>query len=385
MKSSRILIVDDESAIRTPLFRLFDRKGHQVLTASKIEEAKLISQSENKINLAIVDLNLPDGDGIELMTWLKANTPNCQVIILTGANTIENAIKATQKGAFHFVSKPVNLEELSAIADKALLQEKLVSENAQLRVELLRKQKSDNIIGHSENIRSVISLVERVADTDSTILITGESGTGKELIARAVHQNSSRADQPFIAINCGAIPGELLESEFFGHIKGAFTGAISNRVGRFEMADGGTIFLDEIGDLDPALQVKLLRVLQERNFEPVGSTKTISVDVRIVAATNKNLENLVNAGKFREDLYYRLNVIPIAIPSLKERISDIPLLIQHFIEQFNRSKNRKLAGMSTQAMDALTLYNWPGNIRELENLIERLAILKGQGIVHSRT
>jgi len=358
---------------------MFDRKGLQVLTANKGEEAKLMIQGEQALDLALVDLNLPDANGIELMEVIKTTHPECQVIILTGHGTIESAVLATQKGAYHFIAKPFSMEELMGLAEKALDHKKLKTENHQLRHALHKKYHFDQIIGESDQIKSVLNLIERVADSDSTVLITGESGTGKELVARAIHYNSDRADSPFIAINCGAIPTELLESELFGHVKGAFTGAISNRVGRFELADGGTIFLDEIGDLEPALQVKILRALQERSFEPVGGTKTISVNVRVIAATNKNLEEQVRAGKFREDLFYRLNVIPIMIPALRERKVDVPLLFSHFIEQFNKGKGKKLTGISDEALQCLIDYSWPGNIRELENLVERITILKGHG------
>lgn len=381
MRSQRVLILDDESSLRTALFRVLDRKGLNVITANKIEEAKILCQGDTPIDLAIVDLNLPDGDGIEFMSHLKSINPACEVIILTGHATIESAIRATQKGAFHFVTKPFNLEELMSLIEKALTHKKLQQENQQLRSELNKKYKFDQIVGNSEQIQNVLRLVERVADSDSTVLVHGESGTGKELIARAIHYNSPRSTGPFIPINCGAIPAELLESELFGHIKGAFTGAIANRVGRFELADGGTLFLDEIGDLDPSLQVKLLRALQERKFEPVGSTKTVSVNVRVIAATNVNLEEAVDNGRFREDLFYRLNVIPITVPPLRERKSDIPLLLTHFIDIFNRSKNRGLTGINSDALESLINYAWPGNIRELENLVERLTILKGQGQV----
>jgi DNA-binding NtrC family response regulator len=379
MRSPRILIVDDESTLRTALFRVLDKKGYSVVTANRAEEAKLLSQGGNPIDLALVDMNLPDGDGIDFMIELKQMMPDCEVIILTGHGTIESAVRATQKGAFHFITKPFNMDELISLTEKALTHKKLQQENNQLRTELNKKYQFDQIVGQSEQIKNVLSLVERVADSDSTVLVTGESGTGKELIARAVHYNSPRSQQPFVAINCGAIPSELLESELFGHVKGAFTGAIANRIGRFELADGGTIFLDEIGDLQPALQVKLLRVLQERSFEPVGGTKNIQVNVRVIAATNKNLEDLVEGGRFREDLYYRLNVIPVYVPALRERKTDIPLLFAHFMEQFNRTKQRKLSGISAEAIDSLLNYPWPGNIRELENLVERLAILKGFG------
>jgi DNA-binding NtrC family response regulator len=379
MGSSRVLIVDDESSLRTALFRVFDRKGLSVVTASKIEEAKLLTQGSLGFDLALVDLNLPDGDGIEFMSTLKSQFPSCQVIILTGHGSIESAVRATQNGAFHFITKPFNMDELMSLSERALTQKKLQQENLQLRTELQKKRQFEQIIGTSDSIQSVLRMIEKVSDSDSTILVTGESGTGKELVARAIHANSPRLNQPFIAINCGAIPGELLESELFGHVKGAFTGAISNRVGRFELADGGTIFLDEIGDLEPALQVKLLRVLQERSFEPVGGTKSIQVNVRVIAATNKNLEEAVSQGKFREDLFYRLNVIPLVIPALRERRSDVPILLKHFVEIFNKNKHRSLTGFSDASLDSLATYNWPGNIRELENLVERLAILKGSG------
>jgi DNA-binding NtrC family response regulator len=381
MRTQRVLILDDESSLRTALFRVLDRKGLNVITANKIEEAKILCQGDTHIDLAIVDLNLPDGDGIEFMSYLRALNPATEVIILTGHATIESAIRATQKGAFHFVTKPFNLEELMSLIDKALTHKKLQQENQQLRSELNKKYKFDQIIGNSEQIQNVLRLIERVSDSDSTILVTGESGTGKELIARAIHYNSPRATGPFIPINCGAIPAELLESELFGHMKGAFTGAIANRVGRFELADGGTIFLDEIGDLQPSLQVKLLRALQERSFEPVGSTKTVNVNVRVIAATNINLEEAVEMGQFREDLFYRLNVIPLVVPALRDRKTDIPLLMNHFIDVFNKSKNRGLTGITADALDCLMNYSWPGNIRELENLVERMTILKGQGQV----
>ncbi|MGE3757661.1 MAG: sigma-54-dependent transcriptional regulator, partial [Pseudobdellovibrionaceae bacterium] len=383
MRSQRILIVDDESTLRTALFRVLDRKGYKVITASKIEEAHILSQGDQSPDLALVDLNLPDGDGIEFMSKLKAAHPQVEVIILTGHGTIESAVRATQKGAFHFITKPCNMDELLSLVEKALAHKQLQIENQQLRSELHKKYQFNQIVGQSDELKKVLELVERVGDTDSTVLIQGESGTGKELVAKAIHYNSNRATGPFIPINCGAIPSELLESELFGHVKGAFTGALNNRVGRFELADGGTIFLDEIGDMEPQLQVKLLRVLQERSFEPVGSTKTLQVNVKVIAATNVNLEDAVAAGRFREDLFYRLNVIPLQIPPLKERRTDIPLLFNHFRETFNRTKGRSISGISVEAMKCLSNYSWPGNIRELENLVERLCILKGHGNIET--
>lgn len=381
MQDQRVLIVDDEASLRTALFRALDRKGYQVITSASVKEAETISQSDKALDLAIVDLRLPDGDGIELMSKLRSIHPNIQVIILTGHASIENAVEATRNGAFHFVTKPCNLDEILSLVERALTHTQLTKENQHLRNALNMKYRFENIVGQSEAITSVLNIVERVAQTDSTVLIMGESGTGKELIAKALHYNSNRSQEPFIPVNCGAIPAELLESELFGHVKGAFTGAIANRTGRFELAQDGTLFLDEIGELSPSLQVKLLRVLQERSFEPVGGTKTIPANVRVIAATNVDLEKAVEQGKFREDLFYRLNVIPIRVPSLRERKSDIPLLLHHFIETFNRTRGRQLKGVAPDAMEMLINYAWPGNIRELENLVERLSILKGPGIV----
>tara|TARA_Y100001935_G_scaffold255181_1_gene266957 strand:- start:2860 stop:4257 length:1398 start_codon:yes stop_codon:yes gene_type:complete len=381
MQSQRILIVDDEASLRTALFRALDRKGFQVVTASTIKEAENFSQSEKPVDLALVDLRLPDGNGMDFMTGLKAKWPESQVIILTGHGSVETAVEATQKGAFHFVMKPCNLDEILTLVDRALNQSHLQKENVRLKSALHKKYQFENIVGQSDQITNVLEVIEKVASSDSTVLITGESGTGKELIARAIHFNSQRMNNPFVPINCGAIPADLLESELFGHVKGSFTGAIANRTGRFEMADSGTLFLDEIGDMNPNLQVKILRVLQERCFEPVGSAKTVKSNVRVVAATNIDLEKAVAEGRFREDLYYRLNVIPVRVPSLRERKSDIPLLIHHFIEQFNRTRQRSLKGIAPEALQLLVNYAWPGNIRELENLVERLTILKGAGVV----
>ena len=381
MQGPRILNVDDEASLRSALFRAFDRKGFQVLTASSVREAETISQSDNLISIALVDLRLPDGDGLQLMEKLKEPHKGCQVIIFTGFGSIETAVQATQRGAFHFVTKPFNLEEILSLVEKALVQRQLETQNRQLKSALHNKYRFDSIIGKSEEINRVLDLVGRVADSDSNVLVTGESGTGKELIAKAIHYNSDRSMKAFVPINCGAIPKDLLESELFGHVKGAFTGAVANRPGRFEAAEGGTIFLDEIGDMDVSLQVKLLRVLQERKFEPVGSTKSVSTNIRIIAATNIDLEKAVEEGRFREDLYYRLNVIPITVPALRNRRTDIPLLLNHFIDKYSKDSSRGLDGISEPALEALCNYPWPGNIRELENLIERLSILKGSGSI----
>ncbi len=381
MQERRLLIVEDDSNLRTALFRLLTRKNYTVVTAQSKSEASQFFQTSTKFDLALIDLQLPDGNGLDLINEIKKTQTDCEFIVLTGFGTIDLAIQATRLGAYHFLTKPFNIEELASLIEKALLHGQIVEENRQLKSQLQGKYKFDNIVGQSEKILEVLELVEKVAASDSTILIKGESGTGKELIAKAIHYNSPRATKRLIPVNCGAIPSELLESELFGHIKGAFTGAISNRIGRFELANEGTLFLDEIGEMSPSLQVKLLRAIQERQFEAVGSTKTTHVDVRIIAATNIDLERAVMEGRFREDLYYRLNVIPLYIPALKERRDDIPTLVHHFIQIFNRTKSKNIEGVSPEAMDLLFHHTWNGNVRELENLIERLAIIKGSGIV----
>jgi len=372
MQAPRILVVDDDTSLRTALFRALDRKGYQVITAASKTEALQLGQSERPADLVLCDLRLPDGDGIDFMTEFKRVNPGTLFIVLTGFGTIDAAVRATKGGAEHFITKPFELDEVISLVEKTLSHKRLEQENVNLRSALHKKYRFDNIIGQSQSITRVLEMIERVATSDSTVLITGESGTGKELVAKAIHYNSLRSTKPFVPINCGAIPGELLESELFGHIKGAFTGAVSNRVGRFELAEGGTVFFDEIGDMSPHLQVKLLRVLQERKYEPVGSAKTFASDVRIIAATNVNLETAVRDGRFREDLFYRLNVIPMHIPAL---------LFHYFMDLFNEGKKEKLMGVTPDAMDFLAKYPWPGNIRELENLVERLAILKGGGMV----
>jgi DNA-binding NtrC family response regulator len=384
MQRARILIVDDESSIRMALFRALEKRGHQILTASTLAEAETLAGTEMTLDVLLVDVRLPDGNGMEFMERLQKNHPLCQAIVLTGFGTIKDAVEATKRGAFHYLTKPFNIDELLTMVDKTLEHKKLQTENKVLKSQLQEKYRFDNIIGRSPEICAVFDLIERVADSDSTILITGESGTGKELVARAVHYNSHRADKLMVPVNCGAIPEELLESELFGHVKGAFTGALTSRQGRFEVAHSGTIFLDEIGDMSPSLQVKILRVLQEQKFEPVGSAKTTEVDVRVIAATHKDLDVAVKDKSFREDLFYRLNVIPIRIPALRDRKSDIPLLIHHFLKHFNDTKRRDINGIHPEAMDLLTTYSWPGNVRELENLIERMVIIKGHGIIEVR-
>ena len=376
-----VLVVDDEQTLRSALFRIFSRRKYNVVTACSIREAECFISSNSELQLAIIDIKLPDGNGLELVARIRKKFPNIPVLVLTGFSSVDVAVRAIKLGAYHFITKPFNVEELISITNKALSHRKLLVENTELKSKLKDRYRFHNIIGKSEAIQNVMAMIDKVADTNSTVLISGESGTGKELIAKAIHYNSLRSNRAFVPINCAAIPSELLESELFGHVKGAFTGAVNSRQGRFEMANKGTLFLDEIGDLSPSLQVKLLRVLQEKRFEPVGSDTTIESDVRILAATNIDLKEAVKQGKFREDLFYRLNVIPIKIPSLRERSMDIPLLLDYFIKKFNRNKGIHIQGVEPKALDKLVRHSWPGNIRELENFIERISILRKQGAI----
>jgi DNA-binding NtrC family response regulator len=377
---ARVLIVDDDPVILEVIGDILKKNGYEVVAAPN--GAAGIRELERKyFDLVLTDLVMPDVDGIEVLNHVVSTTPKAICIILTGHGTIKSSVEAIKKGAFDYITKPITGDELLVVIEKALKFRNLEEENIRLKKELQQTYGYDNLVGTSNAIKNIYDLIEKVADTDGTVLISGASGTGKELIARAIHYNSSRCDRPLVVINCGAIPEELLESELFGHEKGAFTGAYKSRIGRFEMANGGTIFLDEIGEMSPALQVKLLRVLQEKKFERVGGTKTIHVDVRIIAATNKNLTTAINKGKFREDLYYRLNVIPMKVPPLKQRKSDIPLLIDHFLKKFQKGAKKKITDFSPEAMDAMLKYDWPGNVREVENVIKRLTILCDDEVV----
>jgi DNA-binding NtrC family response regulator len=375
---ANILIVDDEASIRKALEKFLTGLGYGTFPASSGEEALKLAEEE-AIDLALIDLVMPGMDGVELIRKIKQHDSTIMCIVMTAFGTITSAVDAMKSGAYHYLTKPFELDDISSIIATALEHKNLKEENRLLKQQLKTKYHFENIVGNSSEMDGVFELVEKVADTDSTVLILGESGTGKELIARAIHYNSRRSTMPLITVNCAAIPEELLETELFGHIKGSFTGAHATKVGKFDAANGGTIFLDEIGDMSPKLQVKILRVLQERRFEPVGSTKTHEVDVRIITATNRDLEEEVKQKRFREDLFYRLNVIPIRIPPLRERKSDIPILVQHFIQKFNKENGRHVEGFSRGAMNVAASYNWPGNVRELENAIERLVILKPGG------
>ena len=371
-----ILVVDDEADLRQVIVELLTLEGFQVDAAGTAEEAgeKL---SRTAYDVLVTDLMLPGKSGVELMEETLARFPETIVIMMTGYGTIETAVEAMKKGAYDYLSKPFKLIELPVMIRKGLKESRLRFENQYLRKQLRDKYSFNNIIGTGPAMNRIFELVETIAGLTSTVLIEGETGTGKELIAKAIHFNSPRRDQKLVSINCGAIPENLLESELFGHTKGAFTGALQTRIGRFEQANNGTIFLDEIGNMPLSLQVKLLRVLQEREFERVGGSSTIKVDVRIIAATSANLDRMVADGTFREDLYYRLNVIPINLPPLRERREDIPLLVQAFVGQFCERHKLELKSVSPQVMKALMAYDWPGNVRQLENVVERMVALSG--------
>lgn len=380
MSQMHVLVIDDDPAVREILYETLVQEGYAVSIAA--DGAAGIQAAKNApVQIVVTDLQLPDIDGLAVIDRLAGIDAKIIPIMMTGFGTIETAVRAMKSGAFDFVTKPFDPETVAVIVRKAVEFYRLRQENHLLRKTVRDQYQLEQLVGVSEPIRQVLDFVRKVADSDSTVMIQGESGTGKELVARMLHFNSLRRDRPLVPVNCGAIPETLLESELFGHEKGAFTGATHTRMGRFEMANGGTIFLDEIGEMSLPLQVKLLRVLQERAFERVGGNRTIQVDVRIVAATNQDLDALVEEKRFRPDLFYRLHVIPIVIPPLRERRSDIPLLIDHFLARFNQTKHTAISGIEPDAMRVLTSYDWPGNIRELENMVERLVVLKKQGVL----
>lgn len=372
-----ILIVDDELNIRQGLGAAVEMEGYEVLLASDGSEAWEILKKE-VIDLVITDLRMPGLDGNELLKKVYTSYPTIPVIVLTGHGTIEEAVKAMQNGAVDFLTKPVNLEHLFVLIRKSLSSRDIVQRNVELEKEvekLKNKNSFTHIVGKSLKIQKLINTIEQIAPTKASVLITGESGVGKELVADAIVKNSDRKDKPFVKVHCAALNSNLLESELFGHVKGAFTSAVSDRKGRFEQADGGTIFLDEIGEIDQSTQIKLLRVLQEREFEKVGGEKTLKVDVRIIAATNRNLEKEIENGNFREDLYYRLNVVNLTVPPLRERKEDIILLCSNFLQQFSEENNKNITGFSEEAKNAIYGYNWPGNIRELRNCVESSVVM----------
>jgi nitrogen regulation protein NR(I) len=377
----RILVIEDDEAVRDVLRSFLGQKGFEVTLAQNGETGLDLLRAE-KFDLIFTDLVMPGISGMEVLKEVVSSKIAVPIVVMTAFGTVQTAVEAMRIGAFDYITKPFNLDELMIVLDKAFSVAKLQKENLMLKMQLKKKYNFRGLIGDAPPMQAVYELIEKIADTDSTVLITGESGTGKELIAKTIHYNNlSRAGGPFVPLNCAAIPKDLLESELFGHEKGAFTGAINTRIGRFELAHGGTLFLDEVGELDPSLQVKLLRILQEREFERVGGVKTIKVDVRILAATNKDLENVTKEGKFREDLFYRLNVIPLHLPPLRQRVEDITLLTAHFIQEFCQKRKREAFTFSSDAMHCLLKYQWPGNVRELENLIERLTILVSNKVV----
>jgi two-component system response regulator AtoC len=383
---TRVLIVDDDPIVADSLAEFLRREGHEPATALNAAEAlELLAKAEREaagadqpprpFGVMICDVSLPGMDGIELLRRVGKSHPGTVVVMLTGYGTIESAVEALRIGAVDYLTKPVVDAELRLSLERALRQQALVAENRVLRSRLDTRFGLDNILGSDRRMLKVFELVQAVAPSRTTVLMTGESGTGKSLIAHAIHHRSPRRDKPFVELACGSIPETLLESELFGHVKGAFTGAHADKVGRFLAADHGTIFLDEINSASPGMQLKLLRVLQERKFEPVGSTQTVEVDVRVVLASNQPLEDLVAKGLFRQDLYYRINVVKIELAPLRDRIADIPLLVDHFLRHYSKELGRQLAGFSPEAMDALRRYSYPGNVRELQNIVERAAVL----------
>jgi len=378
MKQSKILIAEDNELNRDNLMQLLTEQGHTVKTVCDGREG-IEAFLEDKFDLVITDLRMPNVDGLEFLKYIKNSNRDNLVIMITGYGTINSAVESMKLGAFDFITKPIKEDLVKLSVNRAMSFAQLRDENISLKEHLKERQNFDKMIGYSDCMKKVFDIINKVSASDSTILIDGESGTGKELVARAIHFKSDRCNQPMISVNCGAIPEDLLESELFGHEKGAFTGAIRSRLGRFELAQGGTIFLDEIGDMSPALQVKVLRVIQEKQFERIGGIKTINADVRIITATNQNLEKAVAEKRFREDLFYRINVIPIHLPALRERGSDILILANHFLTNFNKLKKKNVKRIAPDAVNYFKQYPWPGNVRELQNLIEMIVVMKEEG------
>jgi len=380
MEKKVILIVEDDPTVGESLRLLLKKKGHEILLASNGKEALQLFRHK-VVDLVITDVVMPRMDGIELLEAVKGLRPETEVIVISAQGTIEKAVQAMKLGAFDFIEKPINPRVISLLVERALEKQTLILQNRDLRSRLEDKFHFKNIIGRSEKMVKIFELIHHIAPYDSSVLIIGESGTGKELIANAIHYNSPRASMPCIKVSCASLSEGIIESELFGHEKGAFTGAIASRKGRFELAHQGTLFLDEVEDIPPATQIKLLRVLQEGEFERVGGNKTIKVNIRIIAASNRDLQEAVKRGAFREDLYYRLNVVNIKLPALRDRRDDIPFLVNFFIEKYNKKYQMKVKGISQKAMNLLTDYEWTGNVRELENAMESILVINSPGVI----
>ncbi len=374
MEVASILLVDDNESQRQVIAFWLAEEHYEIITASAVDAAiELLGQRE--FDLVVTDVKMPGASGMELLAWLREHSPSMPVIVMTAYGTVSDAVSAIKLGAFDYLLKPVSEEALKVIVRKAIQYGRLVEENRTLRAYAKRASQFENIIGHSKKMTELFELAAQVAPRDSTVLLLGESGTGKELLAKAIHLNSARSTGPFVVVNCGAIPETLIESELFGHKKGSFTGAVADRAGKFEAANHGTVFLDEIGELSPSLQVRLLRVIQEREIQKIGWTEPLKIDVRVIAATNRNLKTMMEDGSFREDLYYRLSVVTLRIPPLRERREDLPLLIEHSVGQFCNRYSLPPRRLSPAAIEALLQYDWPGNVRELENVVESAIVL----------
>ena len=379
MKRGTLLLVDDDRHVLASMSDWLRDQNYELDTATSVQEA-IAAIDRKHYDVVLADIRLREGDGFEILAHCRGGHPDVAVIMVTGYGSVESAVEAIRAGAFDFLTKPLIDEELEIAIDRALNQQKVIEENNNLKAQLDLRFGMENIVGSDHRMLRIYDMVDSIADTKATVLITGESGTGKSLIARAIHRRSGRRNKPFVEVACGALPENLLESELFGHVAGAFTGAAGEKMGKFMQADGGTIFLDEIGTASPGMQVKLLRILQDLEFEQVGGTKTFLVDTRVILATNDDLTRAVAEGRFRQDLFYRVHVINIELPSLRDRISDIPLLARHFLEQVCHDTGKKVCDINEQAMAALQRFSWPGNVRELQNVIER-AVLLGKGDV----
>ena len=376
MTEPRVLVVDDEKSMRELLAITLERQGYEVSVAEDGEVA-IQAVRRDGFDVIITDLRMPNADGLQVLRAAKEHTPETVVIVITAVGSTETAVEAMKLGAYDYITKPFKLDEIHVIIRRALERKRLRDENLYLRKQLETQHRFDNIVGKSARMAEIFDTIRKIADSPSTVMVSGESGTGKELVARAIHFNSQRRTKPFVSVNCGAIPEALMESELFGHVKGAFTGAVANKVGLFSAAEAGTLFLDEITEIPTLLQVKLLRAIQEREVRRVGDTRDLKVDVRLIAASNRELEQAVSEGVLREDLFYRLNVIPIHLPPLRERREDIALLVAHFLQKFGRQLNKDVRGVTPEALAILERYHWPGNIRELENVLERAIVLGG--------